>query len=132
MTDHFEPWLPVEGLIANFYLQSLIQDGNELTLMISTSINDGNLWLKINCRNCFTYRFSQETARLKSLGVNIFGGTPLQRSCNSEYLNWYKEESYGISDQYNPVHYLILCDDIVEIICDPEPLVDWINDPSNE
>jgi hypothetical protein len=130
MTDQFEPWQPVEGLIVNFYLQSLALNGNELTLMISTSIDDGNRWLKISCRNCFTYRFSQETARLKSLGMDNFGTSPLTRSFNSEYLNWYKEESEGIAEQYNSVHYLILCNDIVEIICDPEPLVEWIKDPS--
>jgi hypothetical protein len=130
MTDQFEPWQPVEGLIVNFYLQSLALNGNELTLMMSTSIDDGNRWLKISCRNCFTYRFSQETARLKSLHMDNFGTSPLTRSFNSEYLNWYKEESYGFLDQFNPVHYLILCDDIVDIICASEPLVEWIEDPS--
>lgn len=129
MTDQFEPWLPVEGLIANLYLQSLTLNGNELTLMVSTSIDDGNRWLKVSCRNCFTYRFSQETARLRSLGTSIIGGNPLQRSSKSDYLNWYKQESEGLWEQYNPVHYLILCSEIVDIICDPEPHVEWIEEP---
>ncbi len=129
MTDHFEPWLPVAKPLANLYLQSLVLNGNALTLTVSTSFNQGNRLLQISCLNCFTYRFSQESARLRSFSINTFGASPLTRSFNSEYLNWYKKESAGTAGHYHPVHYLILCDDIVEIICDPEPLVAWMEGP---
>jgi hypothetical protein len=119
MNDIFEIFEPGQELVRNKYLEELHQNGIELILIISEI--DSQKKLKITFANHFTYRSTNESYRLKSLyDRNFVNG--INYSKNTKFIKWFKEETHGIYDGINFVHYLICTnDDITDIISADAP-----------
>lgn len=95
---------------------------------MSTFPADGNRFIKMSFTGCFTYRYTIESGRLKFLGEEQWTN-PFNVSSDSKYLNWFKEESGNMYDEYNPLHHLIVCDELIDVISIKEPTVEWIEEP---
>ncbi|MDT3404701.1 hypothetical protein [Mucilaginibacter terrae] len=127
--DHYEPFSPLQGVPINIYLYSIKHEANVLTIVMATYPNDGNRYIQVSFRGCFTYRYTLESGRMKFLSEETWTN-PFNVSSNSKYLNWFKEEGYGIFDDYDLKHYLLVCDDLIDVISATEPKVEWIPEPT--
>lgn len=127
--DRYEPYAPLEGVPSNIYLYSLKHEASELSIIMATYPNDGDRYIKVRFTGCFTYRYTMESGRMKFLSEETWRN-PFNISSNSKYLSWFKEEGCGIYDDYDLKHYLLVCDDIIDVISAAEPVVEWISEPA--
>jgi hypothetical protein len=126
--DHYEPYSPLEGVPTNVYFYSLKHEANVLTIVMATYPEDGDKYLKVSFTDCFTYRYTVESGRMRLLSEETWTN-PFNISSNSKYLSWFKEEGYGIYDHYDLRHYLLVCDDLIDVISVDEPVIEWIEEP---
>jgi hypothetical protein len=121
-TDKFELWEPTADLPNSPYLCELRHATGELTVLLGEF--ESNRILQIKFSSVIGYRVVNETGRLKS-----FDNSSLLTYCKStdtEFLRWFKEESEGIFDDFNLVHYVICNrDTIIDVISVPNVNVSW-------
>ncbi|HEX8020802.1 hypothetical protein [Mucilaginibacter sp.] len=126
MIDVFEIWEPGKSITENKYLEGISYlDGN---LIISLKgLNEKDPVLNITFKNHLSFRNTNESFRIKSLYKDKFQNG-LNYSNDTSYLRWIKEETNGVYDEINPVHYLIGSnDDITDVISGSAPILTWVH-----
>lgn len=124
MKDVFET-LNSEIDVTNKYLQGIYDDINRLRVILK-GIDEDDKKLQITFRSYISFRTANESYRLKTLYESKFKNG-LNYSSNSKFIDWIKEESRGIYDDLNMIHYLICSnDDITDVISFDEPVITWL------
>jgi len=125
-TDNFEPWERTESLPQNLYFYGLESGVGNITVLLKGLDTEDKI-LKLTFIGVLSYRVTQETARTKTIyeNPNLRG---FKVATNSEYLRWFKEESAGMFDDMNLMHYFISnIDNIIDIIGGPPVKVEWVS-----
>ena len=125
MIDVFEIWEPGKSITENKYLEGIsYHDGNLIISLKGPKEKDPVL--NITFKNHLSFRNANESFRIKSLYKNKFQNG-LNYSNDTSYLRWIKEETNGVYDEINPIHYLICSnDDITDVISGSAPTLTWV------
>lgn len=128
--EEWVKWVPLEGLPFKMYLESLIDDKDGISLLLTSK--DGSNKVQIFFEgSVLSYRNTDEGRRLKTLnfldekyGKDFYTTWSMFKISNSAYLDWFEQETYKIYGDYNIVHYVFLtCDDVVEVLSTYEPQI---------
>lgn len=123
--DVYEEWELIESPLTEFYLYEL-NDGFDGLRIVLRELGSSNKKLEIFYSNFSGYRLTEESGRLKTLYENDTLG-PFNKTSSSDFISWFIEESRGIPNEHNLVHYNILSSNkILDIISNQEPVVKWL------
>ena len=124
-----EKWEPVENIPPQLYLEGLHDDYEGLRLLLKGKDSSDPL-LQVRFKNRLGYRNIDETYRLRTLDRHKILTTqwPLFISRQDDFIDWIIEESSGTVDTTVLYTNYIFCtpNDIVEIVTDEEPSVEWL------
>ncbi|MBB5649129.1 hypothetical protein [Pedobacter cryoconitis] len=123
--DVYEEWELIESPLTEFYLYEL-NDGFDGLKIVLRELGSSNKKLEIFYPNFLGYRLTDESGRLKTLYENDTLG-PFNKTNSSEFINWFIEESRGVSGDQSLTHYNILSSNkILDVISDQLPVVKWL------
>jgi len=124
MNDYIK-WEPITPLPTDLCFAGIKDDLASLTIMLR-KIGDEEHVLEIKFKGVLAYRVVQEGGRLKTL-YDLPGFRGFVTSDNSSFLAWFNEESRGMFEDWNLIHYAICnSDNIIDIISGPPVEVKWI------
>ena len=122
----FRKWIPIEGLSGNLYLEGLHDDYEGFRLLLKEESNQQRI-LRITFDPALSYRNTDEGGLLRTIGNKDLGTWSLFIVENSDYLMWFNEESYGIHQLENIIHYAIYTpNDCLDILSIYPPKVKWL------
>jgi len=122
----FEKWIPVSDLPNELYLKELHQDSEGFRLFFKGK-NSNEKILQIVFDMPLVYRNLDEGDYLQTIGPGV-NGWSLFVVHNSEYLAWFNNESQGIHEKQNVIHYAIYTpNDCIDILSAYPPEVKWLN-----
>ncbi|ATP58013.1 hypothetical protein CPT03_16845 [Pedobacter ginsengisoli] len=125
--NEYNLWEPIIDIPYNdLYFFGIRDDLGKLIISLKLLGSNEKL-LEIKFSGVQAYRVVQEGARLKSLGES-----PSLRgfrvSTNSDFIEWFKEESLGQFDDWGLTHYVICnTDNIIDVIGGPPVMVEWVS-----
>ena len=119
------PWLPIPGVPRRLYLQSMHDDGDELTILLRPESTESIL--RIVYEAPIAYRSINETYRLRTWNMADMQALPtLLIIERSTWIKWLIEEAVGILDGRALVHYALYTpDDCIDVVADIAPTVEW-------
>lgn len=122
--NNYIKWEPINPLPKDLCFVGIKDDLGTLTVMLREIGDEENI-LEIKFKGVLAYRVVQEGGRLKTLyEFPDFRG--FITSVNSSFLAWFNEESRGMFEDWELVHYAICnSDNIVDIISGPPVEVKW-------
>lgn len=124
--DNYKIWEPIIGDSGVLYFFELHNEMGALTIMLK-KFGLLNKALRIKFEGVLAYRVVQEAGRLKTINDNPCLST-LNTSTNSAFLEWVKQESGGVFDSVELVHYAICnSDNIIDVISGPPVTVEWVS-----
>jgi len=126
ISDNIKKWEPVAGIPHQLYLLTLLDNAKSLEIKLQGSDTDNILTLSFP--SYVSYRNTDETSRLKSLNDNkiLSSEWPIFKSNDTQYLDWVVEESFGISNKHNLIHYIITVGSgIIDVVASQEPQLTW-------
>lgn len=125
-TSTYEQWGAHEHLPDNFYLSQLQDERGFLKLFFKELVQSVDKQLNITFKSCLAYRVAQESGRLRSLENSNLRS--FNRTIESEFISWFKDEALGIYDDRLIVQYTIVnLDNIIDVISEHPPTVEWIS-----
>jgi protein associated with RNAse G/E len=123
--EKYHTWNPIKELPQQFYLNRLYHGDGLLKLLFNDLNSNKENQLSIIFKNCLSYRVTQESGRSKSLDNPTLG--QFNKSTNSQFISWFRDEGLGIYDEISLTHYAIVnLDNIIDVICIEEPFVEWL------
>ena len=119
------PWRPIPDVPDRLYLQSMHDDGDDLTILLRVESSQSVLRLVYEAP--IGYRSINETYRLRTWDMADMRALPsLLIIDNSKWIKWLIEEAVGILDDRALVHYAIYTpDDCIDVVADIAPTVEW-------
>ena len=121
--DNYELWEPIGNLPRPPYFFELHHATGELTILLKEFDNPDKT-LKVKFTGVIGYRVVNEAGRLRSLENSSL--STFCKTMNSEFLRWIKEESGGIFDDFELIHYVICnSDNIIDVISGPPVIAAW-------
>jgi hypothetical protein len=134
MLEQWKRWYPVGDLAAKYYVDSISDTIEGFTILLLDA-NNKNKRLQILFEDSiYAYRSTDETFRHSLIvdlsdryGADFYGKWTFFKVTNSLYIKWLSEQSCGISDTRNLIHFsLIAADSIVDVIDVAEPTITLI------
>lgn len=124
--NKYNLWEPIEEIpYADLYFFSLRNDLGKIILSLKV-IGIEDKMLQIEFGDVKAYRVVQESSRLKSLNEDL-SLRDFRTSINSDFINWFHEESFRQFADEELVHYAINnIDNIVDVISGLPVSVEWI------
>jgi hypothetical protein len=123
--DKYELWDSIAADLGTFYFFELHNESGFLVIHLK-KFGLENEVLRITFDGIIAYQVVQEAGRLKTINDNPSLST-FNISTDSRFLKWIKEESGGIFDDAELVHYVICnSDNIIDVISGPPVKVEWI------
>jgi len=125
--NDYKPWKPLFDIpFHDLYFFELRSGINSLTVFLKVLDSDTKT-LKLKFDGVIGYRVFDESSRLNSMGEDS-SMSEFQTSKNSDFLNWFKEESLGVFDERELIHYM-LCntDNIIDVISGSLVTVEWVD-----
>jgi len=123
----FEKWIPIDDLPETLYLEAIHDDYEGFRLLLKGD-EDHNKTLRITFDPALSYRNTDEGDLLKTIGKQEFEQWSLYTVRNSSYSEWFADESCGIHDDENIIHYAIYTpNDCIDILSVYPPEVEWLN-----
>ncbi len=134
----WEKWVPVEGIFSRFYIDTIENNTEGVFITLKNNnlkksieiIFDGSMY-----SDCVTQRdgFLKKISELKKKYGTVFcNDWSLFKVENSDYLQWLKEESYGVyagDGEYKMRHFVILGSNLIfEILAPYEPTVQFVEE----
>ena len=121
----YNKWEPVAETVDELYFHELHNGSGKLKILLKKFGQD-EVTLVILFDGTLTYRVAQEAARM--LTINDNAPMPLfSVSTNSEFLDWFKEDSGGMFNDWSLMHISICnTDNIIDVITNQYPQVEWI------
>ena len=128
--EHWEKWIPINGLPSKIYNDSFIDSKEGIILEFSDEKHKKKIVIKFE-DGVLSYRNTDEGSLLKKLnyldqryGTDFYCEWTLFKVKNSEYINWFLEESFGIYKPNQVEHYVFLTpNDVIEILTTYTPSV---------
>lgn len=134
MNEQWIKWEPIKGLSANYYVDSISDNMKGFKIVLSEAKNEENKVHIIFKDSIYAYRSTEEGFRLEMLyslkakyGAKFYSEWSFFKINDSIYLKWLSEQSYGITDRLNPIHFCIFTMNfILDIVATYEPKVELI------
>jgi len=126
--EKYEKWEPIESLPNRMHCEAIHDDYEGIRLLLKGDDKHAPI-LRVMFESILAYRNIDESCFLRTFerikDREIF---PLYKVRNSVFLAWLNEESYGSYEDQNIVHYAFFCqDEIIDILSQFEPTVEWLN-----
>ena len=128
-------WKPIGlDLYGNYETNQIIDKRDFFKLLITKVVNQELVEITFD-KSVWAFRRTSESFRqnvFKDLsltyGDDFYINWSFFKIENSNYLNWLKEESDGVSNHLKLVHYVIMTlDDVFDIVANYEPRIQIIN-----
>lgn len=128
--EHWERWIPINGLPSKLYNDAFIDSKEGIILEFSDEKDKKKIVVKFE-DGVLSYRNTDEGSLLKKLnyleqqyGTDFYSEWTLFKITNSEYINWFLDESSGIYEPNQVEHYVFFTpNDIIEILTTYTPSV---------
>ncbi len=136
LNEKWERYEPTKGLSRKYYIDSIKDSINCFQIILSDDY-DGNNKVEVLFKDSVhAYRSTEESFNLKmmnsideSYGTDFYSNWTFFKVENSEYIQWISEQSYGISDSQQLLHFcFIASDSILDVIAAYEPRVQKIRE----
>ena len=127
--DTYKKWVPVQGIEKELWVQEVHDDKDGLRIRL----NEDSATTKILCvafEHYFLFRNIDESGRIRLWATSFFEDRKWQFcvATSSKLIEWLHEESDGIYDKKDMIHYLIKTGtDVIDVITNQIPEVNWIN-----
>lgn len=122
----FKKWTPIESLPKTLYLEAVHDDWEGFRLLLKH--DEARRILRITFNPPLSYRNTDEGDLLKSINEQDLGGWSLYVVSSSDYLAWFSDQSCGIHEPDDVVHYAIYTpNDCVDVLSAHSPTVEWLN-----
>ena len=131
MGELWERWEPKTNISQKYYVDSILDNINGLKIILSDSENEDSKIEIIFDDSVHAYRSTDESYRQKAInyidekyGTKFYSEWTLFTLTNSEYLEWISNQSFGIADSEEVIHFSIVAvDSIIDIIAAYEPKI---------
>jgi hypothetical protein len=107
MNEKCNKWNPKENLIEKYYINSVKDDDNGLTIKLFNRNNNKNLiikWYGI----IDSYMYSKEGSNRELYNSLDSKKWTFFKMTDSKYVKWIKEQSCGIYDDREYIHFIII------------------------
>lgn len=120
-------WNPIKDDYEELFFLKLEYEYNYLIVSLKELAGNQRV-LQIKFSGVMGYRVFQEGSRQKTINENLtYRG--FKMTTDSEFINWFKEESYGIFDDWDLKHYIITnINNVIDVICGTNIELKWINE----
>jgi hypothetical protein len=103
--NDYKPWKPLIDIpFDDLYFFELSGGINSLTVFLKILGSDTKT-LRIKFDGVVGYRVFDESSRLNSFGQDS-SMSGFQTSTKSDFLNWFRQESLGLFDDRELIHYM--------------------------
>jgi hypothetical protein len=134
MKEIWEKWEPIENLAAKYYIDAVLDTIEDFKIILSQEDKRNNKIHIIFENSVDAYRSTDESFRLhlietldKRYGSDFYGDWTFFKVKNSLYIQWLSEQSYGISEDLNFIHFsFVAADSILDVVTNYEPKVLFI------
>lgn len=138
MTEQWVKWEPVEGLSANYYMESILDTSDGFTIHFFDTNDEEKRIQVIFEYSVSAYKSTNESYRLNTMhklaehyGKHFYEDWTFFKIANSSYVQWLSEESYGITNSLHFIHFSFLTpNSFLDVIATYEPKVILINHSS--
>ncbi|MCG3089818.1 hypothetical protein [Sporosarcina cyprini] len=128
--ERWERWIPIFGLPPRLFNDSFLDSKEGIILEFSDENNQKKVEFKFE-DGVLAYRNIDEGSLLKRLnyldqhyGVDFYSEWTLFKVTNSEFMNWFLDESSGIYEPNQLIHYVFFTpNDVIEILTTYTPSV---------
>lgn len=125
MIDSYDEWELISSPPIAFGLYEIKEGGSGLKILLKESAHPERM-LEILFSRSLSLRVVEEEGRSKTLFENNSMGS-FNITRHSEFLNWFNDESQGLFDYKELVHYNIASSNkIIDIISGDPPEVRWV------
>ncbi|HVX00570.1 MAG TPA: hypothetical protein VHA52_09085 [Candidatus Babeliaceae bacterium] len=133
--EQWTRWEPIPNLAEKYYIDSLTDDANRFSLVLSDMTTRGKNILIAFENNIYIYRLADEFYKKKLLyeldkryGSDLCAKWTFFKVTNSLYTQWISEQSYGLSNTMQFTHFSIIGgNEVVDILSRYEPKVQFLN-----
>lgn len=137
MQEHWTRWEPISNLSKKYYIESISDSMEGFKVLLFEAENPEKKVLVSFSDSVEAFRSTNESYTFLTIdslaekyGSKFFSEWTFFKIENSKYLQWISEQSYGISESYNLIHFcLVATDSIVDIIDTGEPKVTLLEEP---
>ncbi len=134
MKEKWIKWNPINKLSNQYYVESISDNFSEdLKIILIDDDNPQNKVLITWANSVYAYRKTYETFTILTLNNldaeygTVFRNWSFFKIENSKYLKWLSEQSCGITDSLNLVHFCIYStEEMFEVIANYEPNISLI------
>jgi len=127
-------WISQNDTSLPSYIKSILSDDDGLTIISLDREKKNKVIIKFNGA-LYTYRYTAERCFLKTLDYlsknyqsSFIHGTTLFKVKNSQYLDWFKKESYDVWNSEEFKHYVVYTqEDVIEVLSPYPPEIEVKN-----
>jgi len=125
-TSIFTKWKPISNIPRDLYFLSLCDQFGSLTILLRELGDDkSKRCLKKQFEHTVMYRVTPESSRIKPTDeIPSYDGFWITKQSN--LLTWFNDESVGIYNDGDLIHYTICnVDNVIEVITTSDVLASW-------
>lgn len=134
LDEKWTHWQPIEALSKRYYLESITDDDEGLSLLFIEEKNQSNKLRLLFGYSADAYRKTYETYRSKLIhevdekyGGDFYGNRTFFKIENSSYVKWLSETSYNISDSHNFMHFAFFTDNfVIDVLALRDPKIEFL------
>lgn len=135
MQEQWVKWQPINNLANKYYVEFISETMDCLTIVLCEEKCNERKVKIIFESSVICYRKTDETFALEKIselnkhyGMEFYGYWTFFKVYNSEYLQWFSEQSGTLSDGYLLKHFCIITSDLLfDIATTSEPKVILLN-----
>jgi hypothetical protein len=124
MTEALTPWLPLEGMDEELFLESVRCDLGVLKVALSTG-KDSARTLTIDFGVPLALRVQPQHVYMSQPWWGNLAAASVYRVEHSGYKSWLLEASCGVVDQVTDHYCIITADGCVDVLTSSKPIVAW-------
>ncbi len=133
MKEEWTRWLPIEKMGGKYYVDEIKDNMIEFKVIFCNSVEEDKKVSIIFDKWVLAYRSTYESIRQKTInslyekyGIDFFSECTFFKVRNSEYIEWVSEQSYGVFDSEELIHFsFVAADSIVDIVASYEPIIEF-------
>ena len=140
MQEQWIKWEPIHNLAQKYDIDSVSETTDCLNIVLSEEKNSEKKVQIIFESSVICYRKTDETFALQKIselnakyGKEFYARWTFFKVYDSEYLQWFGQQSYNLSEAYELQHFSIVTPDLIfDIVTPQEPKVIEINTINEE
>jgi hypothetical protein len=134
MNEEWARWEPVPNLVNRYYIDSVHNDSNGFTIVLSEDrIVTNKVYIRfkdwVNA-----YRQTDETFRANLIhelhekyGAKFYSQWSFFKVRNSSYISWLSAESSTISDNFELTHFVVFDpNNVIDVVAGYEPTIEFM------